>query len=137
MKSSSSGVVWQPRLFFESYSILQNDRKRARGYLVRLLQFAVAFGSVLGLGLFIGSSSLPQLFSDEAQVVALARGVIPVLALALVRPFLLCLKQISDNNPHRSLGIYISSILNSLVSLFRMFSERSCPAQPANHESSI
>ena len=51
---------------------------------MRLLQFAIAFGGALGLGLFVGSNSLPQLFSDEAQVIALARRVIPAVAIALV-----------------------------------------------------
>lgn len=63
---------------------MQNDKKRARGYLVRLLQFAIIFGGLLGLGLFVGSNSLPQLFSDETQVIALARRVIPAVAIALV-----------------------------------------------------
>lgn len=51
---------------------------------MRLLQFAIAFGGVLAFGLFVGSNSLPQLFSDEAQVIALARSVIPAVAVALV-----------------------------------------------------
>jgi len=46
----------------------------------------VAFGSVLGLSLFLASSSLPQLFSDDARVVAMAQSVIPVVAVALVPP---------------------------------------------------
>ena len=63
---------------------LQEDKKGARGYLVRLLQFGVGFGSLLGFGLFLGSRSLPQLFSDDSQVIALARRVIPAVAVALV-----------------------------------------------------
>lgn len=66
-----------------AYCLGKDDKKQAREYLVRLLQMGVAFGSLLALALFLASSGLPHLFSDDARVVAMARTVIPFVALAL------------------------------------------------------
>ena len=64
----------------------QGDKQEARAFLVRLLQMAVGFGSLLAAALFLGSPQLPRLFTEEANVVAMAQRVLPFVALVLVRP---------------------------------------------------
>ena len=53
---------------------------------MRLLQMAVGFGSLLAATLFLSSPQLPRLFTEEADVVAMAQRVLPFVALVLVRP---------------------------------------------------
>ena len=56
---------------------------------MRLLQLGLRFGGGLALALLVGSRLIPNLFSKDIEVIALAQRVIPLLAASLVRLVLL------------------------------------------------
>ena len=63
---------------------MQDNKKKARHLVVRLLQYGIGFGLLLAFAVFFGAATLPGLFTTDKEVVAMAQRVIPLVALALV-----------------------------------------------------
>ncbi len=64
----------------------QERRGDARGVLLRLLQIALGLSAVISAALLAGRTRLPLIFSRDPAVVALVAGIVPLLAVCMVRP---------------------------------------------------
>ncbi len=62
----------------------QGDKREARRYAVRLLQMGISVGLLTATAILLGRSLLPQLFSQDPNVIATAATALPIVAASMV-----------------------------------------------------
>lgn len=65
-------------------TLLQRNRKRARGVLLRILQIGAAVGLTVGVVAFAARTAVPAIFTQDVFVCAEVQRVLPMVALFMV-----------------------------------------------------